>query len=275
MDRARRERRVAEAGGRARRIHSRWFSVEHGSHLAVVLSLALALPVFAQDEITFQRQITQEQFTTFSRLIAQSIYATPVQPARASGILGFDVGIAATMVEVDTDAPYWRNAVPASSDFTRSGYAAVPRLVAAKGFGFGTVAGTYAQVSDSTIKTYGASLDLPIIRGNVALPEIAVRGAYSTLTGIDVFDLKTFGVEVFISKGFGPFTPYGAVGKMRSDATGRVPATAVSPAITLTDQSTINRFTAGLRLSLLVPKITVEATQAEVRSYAAKISFGW
>lgn len=179
------------------------------------------------------------------------------------------------MVEVDVDAPYWRNAVPRTGNFTRSGFVAVPRLVASKGFGAGTIAGTYAQISDSGIKTYGAALDVPILRGGVTVPEIAVRGAYATLTGVDVLDMKTYGVEVFISKGFGPFTPYGAVGKMRSDAKGTIPATTQSPAITLKDLSTINRFTAGVRLSLLVPKVTIEATQAVVRSYAAKISFGW
>jgi hypothetical protein len=31
----------------------------------------------------------------------------------------------------------------------------------------------------------------------------------------------------------------------------------------------------GLRLSLVVPKLVVEATQAQVRSYAAKISVGF
>ena len=62
-------------------------------------------------------------------MVAQGIFATPVGPARASGILHFDVGIAATLVAVDTNDPYYRHAVPAKNDFVRHGYAAVPRLV--------------------------------------------------------------------------------------------------------------------------------------------------
>jgi hypothetical protein len=44
---------------------------------------------------------------------------------------------------------------------------------------------------------------------------------------------------------------------------------------TITDVSNLNRITLGVRLSLFLPKIVVEATQAEVRSYAAKVSIGF
>ncbi len=275
MDRARGERGLVAQGRGARRTHARRLPPQQRAHLAALLTLVLALPAFGADDIDFNPAITQQEFETFSRLIAQGIYATPIQPARASSVLGFDIGIAATIVPVDTDSTYWQRAVPRSSNFTRSGYAAVPRLVVAKGFGAGTLAGSYAKVSDTGISTWGGSLDVPIIRGGTLVPELAVRGAYSMLTGIDVFELKTYGLELFLSKGFGPFTPYAAAGRMRSDARGTIPATASTPAITLEDRGMTNRFTVGLRLSLLVPKITIEATQAEARSYGAKISFGF
>ena len=60
---------------------------------------------------------------------------------------------------------------------------------------------------------------------------------------------------------------------MRTDAAARSRIT--RRRITLKDKSSINRYTVGVRLSLFVPKIVVEATQAEVRSYAAKVSFGF
>src|SRR5213592_4518294 len=59
----------------------------------------------------------QSEFAKFSRLIGQGVFATPVQPARATGLLGFDVGIAATALKVDTGASYWLHSVPAGSDF--------------------------------------------------------------------------------------------------------------------------------------------------------------
>jgi hypothetical protein len=220
--------------------------------------------------------VTQATFTKFSRVVGQAIFATPVQPARASGFLGFDAGVAATIVPVDENAAYWRAAVPSNSSFTTHGYVGVPRLVASKGFGFGTISGTYAKISNSGIKTWGGAFDMPLLRGGVLKPELALRLSYSTLTGIEDFREKTNGAEIFLSKGFGPVMPYVAVGRMRIDARGAVRAGVHAPTpFTLTDKSSLNRYTAGVRLSLLVPKLVIEVTQAEVRSYAAKVSIGF
>ena len=179
--------------------------------------------------------------------------------------------MAANLVKVDTGAGYWRNSV--SNDFSTDGYVAVPRLVVSKGLGFVTVSGTYAKLQNTDAKMYGGTVDFPIIDGGLLRPTLAVRGAYAQLSGIDDFKEKVYGAEIFLSKGFGPLTPYGAVGRMRTSADGRV--TLRSTDFTLHDRSDVNRFTVGLRLSLFLPKIVVEATRSEVTSYAAKVSFGF
>jgi hypothetical protein len=235
----------------------------------------VSLPAIAQDVKFDPNLVTQASFSQFSRIVGQAIFADPVQPARTSGLLGFDAGVAATVVPVDEKAAYWRAAVPANSSFTTHGYVGVPRLVASKGFGFGTISGTYAKVSNSGIKMWGGALDAPLLRGGVLKPELALRVSYSALSGVDVFREKTYGAEVFLSKGFGPITPYAAVGIMHINAAGDIPATSRTAAFRLTDRSSFNRYTAGVRLSLLVPKLVVEVTQAEVRSYAAKVSIGF
>jgi len=266
---------LVAAGGVARRFHSGRFSAQQFVYLTALLIALTALPARAADDIAFNPLITPGEFRTFSHLIAQGVYATPVSPARSSSVLGFDVGIAATVVKVDTKADYWRNAVSSAGTFETHGYIGVPRLVVSKGFGAGTISGTYAQLRNSNIKTYGGALDLPILRGSLVAPELAIRGAYAQVTGVNVYRLKTYGAELFLSKGFGPVTPYAAIGRMRTDATGDIPATSRTAAFSLRDRSMINRYTVGARFSLLLPKITVEATQAEVRSYAAKISIGF
>ncbi len=225
--------------------------------------------------MVFDPATTQADFQKFSRIVGQAIFATPVQPARSAGVLGFDIGVAVTAVKIDEASSYWKRAVPANSDLTRNGYVLVPRLVASKGFGSGTLSGSYAKLQNSDIKTWGGALDLPIIRGSIASPELAFRASYATLTGIDVFREKTYGAEVFLSKGLGPVTPYAALGRMRTNARGTIAATALKPALSLSDVSNLNRYTLGVRVSLFIPKIVVEATQAEVRSYAAKISVGF
>src|SRR5437588_229650 len=149
--------------------------------------------------------------------------------------------------------------------------AALPPIVVTKAFSAGTMSASYARINNSGIGTWGGALDIPVIRGSLATPEIAVRGSYATVTGVNVYKLKTYGAEAFVSKGFGPLTPYGSIGRQRIDARGDLPA----PLGTLHDKSEFNRLTLGLRISLLVPKLAVEATQGEVRSYAAKISVGF
>jgi hypothetical protein len=238
-----------------------------------MLIVAAALPLRA-DDIQFDPATTQEEFAQFSRTMGQAIFATPVQPARSTSLIGFDIGVAATLVKIDENASWWRHAVPANSDIlTSGGYAAVPRLVASKGLGFATISGTYAKIQNSDVKTYGGAIDLPIVRGSALTPELAARGSYATISGIDVYKLKTYGLELFISKGFGPVTPYGAIGRQRTNATGTV--TSSVGTVTLDDRSNINRYTAGVRFSLVVPKIAIEVTHAEVTSYAAKISVGF
>ncbi|HEX6100880.1 MAG TPA: hypothetical protein VF432_31470 [Thermoanaerobaculia bacterium] len=269
---------MAEAKRRPRGLHPFRFLAEQRLHLAVVLIVAAALPLCtssasAQDDITFDPTITQEQFETFSRLVAQGIYATPVDSARARGLLGFDIGVGAAAIPVDTDEPYWQNSV--AEDFTVSDHVVVPRVIVSKGLSVATVSAMYAKVPDSDIAMMGASLDVPILSGGVVTPTLAVRGAYATLQGVDSFDLNTYGVELFLSKGFGPITPYVAVGRARSDAEGRIVPPDDSAPITLTDEADSNRITVGVKLSLLLPKIVVEATQGEERSYAAKVSFGF
>ena len=197
-----------------------------------------------------------------------------MEPASARGLLGFDIGVAVTAAPIDTNAAYWRNAV--RDDFTVSNYLAVPKLVVSKGLSLVTVSASYAKVPDSDVSVLGGAIDVPLVRGGVAVPSFTIRGAYSQLQGVENFEATTYGVELFVAKGFGPITPYGAVGRMRADTTairfyGIPTAVPVPP---LVHESDFNRFTAGVRISLMIPKIIIEATQAEERSYAAKISFG-
>src|SRR5205085_9681550 len=254
MDRARTHGRVVETGGRTGRIHPFRFFAQQRLHLAALLIAFAAAPLYAGD-INFNPHITKDEFRKFSLIVGQSTSATPVEPARATGIVNFDIGVAATAVKIDTGSPYWTNAV--SNDFSASGYVGTPRVVVAKGFGSGTLYGTYAKVNNSDAKMYGGGLDTPIINGGLVRPTLALRLSYARLTGIDVFKQKVYGGELFLSKGFGPVTPYIAAGKMRTDSTGTISRT-----LTLKDTSTINRYTVGARLSLFLPKIIVEVTQA-------------
>src|SRR5207247_1930420 len=254
MDRSRLARWMARATRRARSLHTIRIPAQQRIHLAAFLILFTAS--LRADDIRFNPAITQAEFQKFSRLVAQGIFASPVQPAGASGLLRFDVGVAATAVHVDTNSTYWQHAV--GKDFSvGNGYVAVPRLVVSKGLSVVTVAGSYAKLADTGGSVLGGSIDVPIIDGGLIKPTLAVRGSYSTLRGVDVYSLNTYGLELFLGKGFGPVTPYGSVGQQRSDARGKL-----TPTITLRDKSTMTRYTAGAQFNLVVVKLDVEANQA-------------
>lgn len=204
------------------------------------------------------------------------LYHTPVDAARSESLLGFDIGVMATAVEIDENAGYWTSSI--NSDFSSNGYLFAPRIVASKGIGFANVSASYGRVSDSDIDLIGGALDVPIIRGGLVSPTLALRASYATLRGIEELDLQTYGAEVHLSKAFGPLTPYAAAGMARTEATGRIPVgvpmPGESPTFEMTETMDQERFTLGLRISLLVPKIVFEVTQGDERMYAAKVSLG-
>lgn len=173
---------------------------------------------------------------------------------------------------VDENAPYWKHAT--GSDISTGGYLAAPRLIVSKGLGLATIAGTYMTVPNSGASVIGGSLDVPIIKGGLIEPSLSFRGSYSDLRGVDVFKLKTYGAELFLSKGFGPFTPYIGAGTMRVDSKGTIEPYETYPGLELSDTFNEQRVTLGAKFSLLVLRFVVEATQSEERSYAAKVSFG-
>jgi hypothetical protein len=269
---------AAEGGRSTRGLHAGRVPAKQRLHLATLLIVATALfagaPLHAQSntDIHFDPTITQAEFETFSRLVAQGIYATPVEPARARGLLGFDIGVAATAVPVNTASAYWTKSV--NNDFTISDHVVVPRLVASKGLSFGTISAMFAKVPDTDVQVWGAAYDMPLTSGGIASPTIALRGAYSQLRGVDELDLTTYGAEIFISKGFGPITPYAAAGYARHNSEGRINGLP-GGTITLKDEGNMKRYTVGVKISLFIPKLVVEATQGEERSYAAKVSFGF
>ena len=160
----------------------------------------MASPSFAQDDISFDLAITQEQFHLFTAMVGQALFPTPVNPGDAGELLGFDIGVAATAIPIDEEAAYWVRSV--ENDFTRSGYLFVPRIVASKGIGIGNLSASYAQVPDSNVKVIGGSFDLPLIRGGVVKPTLVFRATYGQLQGVDVFELTTYGGEAILGKGF-------------------------------------------------------------------------
>lgn len=184
--------------------------------------------------------------------------------------------MATTAVAVDEEAAYWIRATGAGeSDLVRSGYLFVPRAVVTKGFSLVGVSASYAAIPGTDVKVLGANLDVPIMRGSAVTPSINIRGTYSALQGVEEYELTNYAAEAFISKGFGPVTPYAAAGIVQTSASGEVRGADGVLLRRLEDDFQTERITLGVRISLLVPKIILEATEGDERTYAAKVSLGF
>lgn len=236
----------------------------------VLLAMALAAPLHSQD-FDFDPDITQEEFEDFALTVSRAIYASPVEPADGGSAFSFDVGIAVTAIEVDENAAYWVKSV--DEDILQDGYLLAPRVVASKGFGRINLSGSYMMIPDTDVEVWGAAIDIPIIAGGIARPTIAVRGTWADVRGVDELDLQVVGLEGFISKGFGPITPYAGIGIAQTDATGVIEETPFTPELLLVTETEEQRITVGARLSLVLFKIVVEAVQTDETTYGAKFSF--
>lgn len=174
---------------------------------------ALALPLetaLAADPLDFNfvTPLSQADYETLVRPIASPMRFQFVHPAETTGVLGFDVGLAGTFIEVPQEA---RNlatiALEGGADLEKN--LILPRLTAQKGLPFGIdVAGNLAMIPGTEIMLWGLGaqyeLELPIpilpIHGGL-------RGTYSNLAGIDELEVTHFGMEALVSAQLLPGVP--------------------------------------------------------------------
>jgi hypothetical protein len=192
-----------------------------------------------------------------------------IAPAAPQGLTGFDVGVEASFFKVDT--ALWDKVLNTDTP----GYLPVPKLHVRKGLPFGIDLGaSYAMLPASNIKVVAGEIQYAILDGSVALPALAVRGHYSTLLGVDDLDLKTYGADAVVSKGFLIFTPYAGVGVLRS--AGKYAGNDPLLKANLKDQSaTTPRIFGGVQMSMALLRLTLDAEFADMPIYTAKVSLGW
>jgi hypothetical protein len=192
-----------------------------------------------------------------------------VAPGEPQGVTGFDIGIEASFIEIDTAR--WSQVLGGETpDFL-----AVPRLHVRKGLPFNLDVGlSYAKVLNSNIELLGGEIQWAALEGTAATPALALRGSYSTLLGVDDLDLKTMAADVILSKGFLMFTPYVGAGLVRID--GKYDGADANLQNTLADQKmTETRFFGGVQVAMALLRLTAEAEFSEVPVYTAKLSLGW
>jgi hypothetical protein len=178
----------------------------------VVFLLLWALPA-AASEVSFDRTYTQQNFRDFSEEIGSVLLYRSIGPAVSLGITGFNLGVEMMASDINENKDYWKKAV---SDGTPPSYLVNSRISFTKGlpldFDVGVVLG---KILDPDIPYFGAEARYAIVKDRALIPGVTIRGSYSQTFNVDQLDLKTYGLDLSVSKGFGvgiKIIPYAGVG---------------------------------------------------------------
>lgn len=238
---------------------------------AALLALCGPAPARAAgNDITVQ-SLAQGEFRDLATELGIGVSAFQARPAESLGLLvavpHFDAGVEMTTVNINQDRPYWRLAV---RDGSAPSFMPLPKLHANVGLPFGLeVGGLYSSIPDSNVRVLGAEAKWAFIRGGVVWPAVAVRGAYTTLSGVEELDLTTKSADLSVSKGVGPVTPYLGAGRVWIEAEPQGPAAAVGLAEV---HPVEDRVFAGVRLRLAFLSAVAETSWSRVPTYTLRLN---
>lgn len=225
--------------------------------------LTLATSAYANNNITIQG-LSQTDFNDLSTDLSAVTSYKQLQGASSEGITGFDVGLNVGDTSVSHKTA-WSNA-------TGSNVSSVPfwDLTVSKGLPFGIdVGGEYSALPGSNVKLYGVMGRYAILDGGIAEPAVSLRLAYNHITGVDNLSYNTKTLDVSVSKGFGPITPYAGVGEVWLSST-----PSASTGLTSFSQSN-SEFFAGITFELGVHMALQYDHLAGNSTYSLKFGFGF
>jgi hypothetical protein len=178
----------------------------------VVFLVLWALPAAASD-VSFNRTYTQQNFRDFSEEIGSVLLYRSIGPAVSLGITGFNLGVEMMGSDINENKDYWKKAV---SDGNPPSYLVNSRISFIKGlpldFDVGVVLG---KILDPDIPYFGGEVRYAIVKDRALIPGVTIRGSYSQTFNVDQLDLKTYGLDLSVSKGFGvgiKLIPYAGLG---------------------------------------------------------------
>lgn len=245
--------------------------------LLALLSVSVSAPAWA-DDIDSVGNMNNAEFQAFSADLGAALSYKSLTPTEPLGILGFDVAVDGSSTQVEAGAAWQIATGDTVSNLPMT------RIRVTKGLPFGfDVGGFYSTVPGSNIKTYGAELRYALVEGGVVTPAIGLRAATTRLNGVDDLDFSTRSLDISISKGFGPVTPYFGVGQVwvdneytGSQFQGSCPIVPTVSCGGATANFNDAKYFAGMRISLLVLNLVVEGDRTgDVTTYSLKLGFGF
>jgi hypothetical protein len=232
------------------------------NRIVAALLLCAAFPALAKD-VDIDCVGCQAAFDVVAEDLVATIDYKANGPAEATGIVGIGLGVFGTYTAVDDE---WETVT--GSDFSGIGLAGIQ---ASKGLPLNIDVGAYyASAPGTDLKVYGVQARYAILPGSTVSPAVALGVAYSKLSGADDFELDSQSVDLSVSKGFGPFTPFAGVGYVNG--------TADPDASTGLDEAEVKetKLYAGARLSLGFLEVTPQVTKiGDATSFSARFGFSF
>jgi len=232
----------------------------------------LAQPAFAANNITNLQGLGQADFNALSEDLGSALSYKPVAPAAPLGVTGFDIGVELTQTNMAKSSQLW-GTITGSGTPMSSLY--VPKLHLDKGLPFGLdIAAFVSKVPTTNISLYGGELRYAILDGGVATPAVAIRGAFTKLSGVNQLSFGTKSLDLSVSKGFAMVTPYLGAGRVWVNSSSNVLSN-VTGAM-LTDTFTQNKVFGGINVNFGLMNLAAEVDKTgSARSITGKLGFRW
>lgn len=207
----------------------------------------------------------QPDFREVSEDIVATLDYKALGPAEAGGLTGFSIGVLGSYVAVDNKGAWKRLTGENVSELGLVG------VRVTKGLPFNLDVGAfYSSVPTTDVTAMGGEVRYAILPGSVALPALALRGSYSTLSGIRDFDVESKSMDVSVSKGFALLTPYAGAGYVwgESDPNGSFGLRK--------EKIEEPKFFAGLKIGIGLFELTPEYTQiGDNNAYNVQLGLGF
>lgn len=231
----------------------------------LILAALLAVPGLAvADDININGALGQQNFDDLSQDLGAVTSYKQLEGSASEGITGFDVSFNAGATQVDHQAAW---AAATGSSTTTVPFADV-RVSKGLPLGF-DIGGEYSFVPGSNVKLYGFEGRYAILDGGLIEPSVSLRAAYTKLSGVDNLSFDTKTLDVSVSKGFGPVTPYAGVGEVWTNSTPDASTGLVGKSFSNTEVFAGVTFNLGVHLALEYNRIAGNTT------YGIKLGFGF
>ncbi len=232
-----------------------------------LLALTLAcLPTSQAGDLSNLATLNAAEFRAVSEDLGAALSYKPLLPTEGQGITGFDLGVAVSSSDMSHSSGALRKA---GANLTSNSLQTV-RLHAHKGLPLGfDIGGFVASVPGLDASLSGAELRYALLGGNLALPAVGVRGAYTRLSGTEQLSLSTRSLDISVSKGFAMLTPYAGVGRVWVDSEARVGSLGnVNPSL--------GKVYAGANLNLGLMNLAFEVDKTgEATTWGLKLGLRW